>query len=200
MYLRSFLFCLLWLGNHALICAQNTYLSGIGSRWSDSFVEWELYCFDEDTAAAEEAAISDQYICGSLQLRWLNLKDDWSEWDFQYGDLRGTIKRKWRDDPTHWELRTFDGTAVTMRTLWGKDLREWRITDNDISLELRPRWGNQYDEWVVDDRKHGSFKLYTRQRNDPRDWDIEDGLGPAVSTPIKLALMFLGVYHGSPKQ
>lgn len=182
-----------------LALAQQPIFSGVSTRWNDSFVEWEAYCFESDTSAAADEA-PEEYTCGSLQLRWLNLKDDWTDWDFQLGDLRGSVRRKWKDDPTHWELRAFDGSVITMRTAWGNDFKEWRVTDNNITLSLRSRWGNQLDEWVVDDRSRGQFRLYTVHRNDPRDWSIEDGLTEEVSQTMKMALIFLAIYHASPKQ
>lgn len=181
------------------IHAQQPSFSGVSTRWNDSFVEWETYCFDPDTSAAADEA-PEEYTCGNLQLRWLNLKEDWTDWDFQLGDLRGSIRRKWKDDPTHWELRAFDGSVITMRAAWANDLNEWRVTDNNISLSLRSRWGNQLDEWIVDDRARGQFHLYTTHRNDPRDWTIEDGLSENIPQTMKLALIFLAIYHASPKQ
>lgn len=177
-------------------------LSGISTRWSDSFVEWELFAFAQDTTSEEEddSEAPDEESVGELKLRWLQMRDDWSEWDYHLGDERGTIKLKWKDDPTQWELRSYDGAVVTMRTAWNNDLTEWRVTDNSLSLTLRSRWTNQFDEWLVQDPARGTFYLYTLHRGDPRDWAIEDGLDGSVSPQMKLALVFLTVFQSTPRQ
>ncbi|MFN4079575.1 MAG: hypothetical protein ACK4NS_01640 [Saprospiraceae bacterium] len=166
-------------------------LSGLSARWSDSFVEWDLYGFDGEDAQEERI--------GHLQLRWLNLKDDFSEWEYQCGSQRGSIRLKWKDDPNNWELRTFDNETITMRTLFNGDLRQWRVTNNDYSLELRSKWQNQLDEWLVEDRARGIFYIYTARERDPRDWLIDDRLSDEVSPAMRMALAFLAVFHGSPK-
>lgn len=186
--------------------AQSLHFSGVSSRWSDSFVEWELYAVDpaDTTAAApaeetEEPPEPEEFVAGELKLRWLNVRDDWSEWDFLYEETRGTIRQKWKDDPNQWELRTYNGDIVTMRTAWPGDLKEWRVTDNSMALTLRSQWTNQLDEWLVDDRNRGRFYLYTYRERDPRDWVIEDNLTDEVSPAMKMAFIFLTVFHGSPK-
>lgn len=176
-------------------------LSGISTRWSDSFVEWDLFVFSQDSTENEtdDAEAPDEELYGGLQLRWLNVRDDWTEWDFTLGEERGTIRMKWKDDPTQWELRMYSGAVVTMRAAWANDLTEWRVTDNSISLTLRSRWTSQLDEWLVQDSARGSFYLYTLREGDPRDWAIEDGLDASVSEPVKLAMIFLAVFHSSPR-
>ncbi len=181
--------------------AQN--LSGISTRWSDSFVEWELFVFASDSAETAELGddeeLPDEALFGELKLRWLNLRDDWSEWDYQFGDERGTIRMKWKDDPSQWELRSYTGEVVTMRASWRDDLSEWRVTDNAISLQLKCRWSNQADEWLVQDSNFGTFYLYTLTQGDPRDWAIEDKLKAQISPAMKMALVFLTVFHASPR-
>jgi hypothetical protein len=174
--------------------------SSIATRWNDSFVEWDLYGQEipEDSEAAEEDE-GEEVEIGELQLRWLNVRDDWSEWDFRLGDQRGTIKQKWKDNPSEWELRTYDGSVVTMRATWAGDLKEWRVTDNSLILQLRSRWTNQFDEWLVDDSTYGRFYMYTFRSQDPRSWAIEDKLDQSVSPAMKMAFIFLTVYHASPK-
>ncbi len=170
--------------------------------WSDSFVEWALYVSAADSTQNEEddSEAPDEEEYGEMKLRWLNLRDDWSEWDFSIGDERGTIKMKWKDDPTQWELRTYSGAVVTMRAAWSNDLSEWRVTDNSISLTLRSRWTNQFDEWIVQDPTRGTFYMYTLVEGDPRDWAIEDNLDDSIPPTMKLALIFLTIYHSSPRR
>ncbi|MBK8968550.1 MAG: hypothetical protein IPM36_18160 [Lewinellaceae bacterium] len=174
-------------------------LSGISSRWSDSFVEWELFAFAPDSVQASEDDAPEEIAVGALQLRWLNVRDDWTEWEYSIGEEQGTIRMKWKDDPSQWELRTYSGDVISMRTAWRGDFSEWRVTDNTISLTLRSRWTSQLDEWLVQENTSGSFYMYTLVEGDPRDWAIEDGLDETVSQPMKMALIFLTVFHASPR-
>ncbi len=174
-------------------------LSGVSTRWSDSFVEWQVFAWPETTGDEEEQEKPDEIQVGEFRQRWGALRDDWSEWDYELFGERGAIRVKWKDDPTHWELRSETGQIVTMRTTWGKNLNDWRVTDNDIALSLRSRWTNQFDEWLVDDRDRGSFEMRTLRRGDPRDWDIDERLSEEVSLPMKTALIFLVFFHSTPK-
>ncbi|MBK8556378.1 MAG: hypothetical protein IPL65_11695 [Lewinellaceae bacterium] len=186
----------------ALLPAQQ--LSSIHTRWGDSFVEWEFFNFSTDSMAIQEAIDYEESFpeepAGEMKLRWLNLRDDWTEWDFEYGDLRGTIKMRWKDDPGFWELRSFNGDIVSMRLAWPGDPTEWRVTDNDITLMFRSRWKNQLNEWECDESQYGTFKVSSFHRQDPRDWAIDDLLDERVPDAMRLAMVFLAVYQSSPKQ
>lgn len=174
-------------------------LSGVSTRWSDSFVEWEVFAWPETTGDEENQEKPDEEKVGEFKQRWGALRDDWSEWDYELFGERGTIRVKWKDDPTHWELRSETGQVITMRTTWGKNLNDWRVTDNDFALSLQSRWTNQLDDWQVDDRNRGTFQMRTLRRGDPRDWDIDDRLSEEVSLPMKTALIFLVFFHSSPR-
>jgi len=180
-------------------------ISSVRTRWNDSFVEWEIYTTmlrdssDVSPENQEESEAPDEEPGGELKQRWRNIRDDWSEWDYQIGDEQGTIKVKWKDEPSQWELRSYDGHIITMRTSWPKDYTEWRVTDNSVSLTLRSKWKNQLDEWLVDDSAHGRFYMYTLHTQDPRDWAVEDNLDESVSQAMKTAMIFLTVFNGSPR-
>lgn len=180
-------------------------LSSVSTRWSDSFVEWEIYAvMPADTTQTEagddaDADKPEEELYGEFKLRWLHVRDDFSEWDYELGDERGTIKQKWKDDLSQWELRSYSGNVITMRTMWSNDLSEWRVTDNSITLNLKSKWKNQFDEWLVDDSNRGQFYLYTLAERDPRDWAIQDHLDEDVSDAMKMALIFITVFCGSPK-
>ncbi|MEI6408884.1 MAG: hypothetical protein WCR52_05855 [Bacteroidota bacterium] len=188
-----------------LFCLVNTLqgqkLSSASTRWNDSFVAWELYTSvpRDTTLPEEEGDAPEEARNGELKHRWLNVRDDWSEWDYQLGEEQGTIKVKWKDLPTQWELRSYDGNVITMRTAWGNDYSEWRVTDNDVTLILKSKWKTQFDEWLVDDRAHGKFYMYTLRERDPRDWAIEDKLGAEISQSLKIALMFLSIFNSVPR-
>lgn len=155
---------------------------------------------DSTATAPEPPAPPQEERYGEFKLRWLNVREDWTEWDFELGGERGTIRAKWKDDPSQWELRTYTGAIVTMRTAWPNDNTQWRVTDNTVTLLLKSRWTNQLDEWLVQDATHGKFYLYTLNRQDPRDWAIEDGLDATVSDAMKLAMVFLTVFQSTPRQ
>ena len=183
-----------------LLPAQS--LSTVSSRWSDSFVEWEIYAVmpqDSIDVGEDDEEGPQEELLGELKLRWLNMRDDFSEWDYEIGGERGTIKQKWKDDPSQWELRSYSGNIISIRTAWPNDYNEWRVTDNSIALNLKSRWTNQFDEWLVDDPSRGKFYMYTLAERDPRDWAIEDSLDESVSLSMKMALIFLTVFNGSPR-
>ena len=160
-------------------------LTGIGTRWNDTFSEWIVYTDEEDRE-------------GDLRLRW-RLQNDWTEWEYRLGESTGRIKLKWRDNPNEWEIR---GTnkVVTARTLWNNDFREWRITDNARQLTLKTRYGNLSEEWVLRSSNYGHFEMITSWEGDPRDWIIVDELDEQISLPMKMALVFVVVFHSSPKE
>ncbi len=166
------------------LAAQAQYLTGIATRYDDSFVEWNFFSEDEEE--------------GELKMRW-QLQDDWTQWDYRFEDAIGNIEMKWRDNPNEWELRG-NNKIVTARTLWNGDFKEWRISNSDFNLTLRTRWNNQLDEWELRDGDHGTFRMLTAWERDPRDWVIEDGLDEEVSFEMKLMLVFLVVFNSSPKQ
>lgn len=163
-------------------------LTGIATEWNDSFREWNLFAFEEE----EEQD-------GKLRLRWSG-GDDWTDWNYDLQDHYGTIRIKWRDNPNEWELRG-ENVIVTARTLWNNDPREWRITGpHGRQLTLKCRYGNRTDEWSITDDRYGHFEMYTQWQGDPRDWVIVDELIEEVSLPEKMAMVFIVLYHSSPKE
>jgi hypothetical protein len=126
-------------------------------------------------------------------------REDWSEWDFELGGQRGTIRQKWKDDPQQWELRTYTGAIITMRTSWNGDFKQWRISDNSVTLNLKSKWTNQLDEWLVQDDNYGNFYMYTLRSRDPRDWAIDDKLYPEISEEMKFAMVFIVIFNSMPQ-
>ena len=195
MAFRSLYLCIgLWLVGYNLTAQTFSTLS---TRLIDSFLEWEIYAWPaQDTTTMEDDDEEDspeEELVGEMKLRWLQVKEDWSEWEFQLRGERGTIKAKWRNDLTQWELRTYSGNVITIRTAWPNDDTQWRITDNSVSLLFKSRWTNQFDEWQCEDKAHGNFYVSTLRRNDPRDWAIDDRSKETVSEYLKLAMVFITV-------
>lgn len=160
--------------------------TGVGTKWSDDFIEWNLY-----TDLDEEAET------GEILMRW-QMQRDWTEWDFNVDETRGTIRQKWKGDPSQWEING-PNEIITARMLWKGDIREWRVTNNSITLTLKSRWGNNLNEWQLKGDRYGTFHLVTRWENDPREWEIFDDLDEKISPTMKIALVFLATYHSSPK-
>jgi hypothetical protein len=176
-------------------------LSGVSTQWSDSFVSWDLFTFETtvpetDTTKAEVEEVK----IGELKQRWLDAREDWTEWDFNLDERQGTIKLKWKSDPSSWELRTFDGDIVTMKTIWNDDFTQWRISNGSFSLDLRSRYTSDYGEWNVADKKRGNYQIAVQYINDPRDWVIDDQLDEEVPVSMKMAMVFIVIYHSSPRQ
>ncbi|MGK0387422.1 MAG: hypothetical protein ACI94Y_000148 [Maribacter sp.] len=159
-------------------------LYGISTAWDDSYKEWVIYTTDEEQE-------------GEIELRWAS-KDDWSEWDYRLDEESGSIKQKWNNDPSQWELRG-GNEIITMRTKWSNDFTEWRISAGGETFTLKSKYRNQLEEWELQGDTYGKFEMYTTYENDPRDWEIIDELDEEVSFHIKMAMLFIVMYHGTPK-
>ena len=122
------------------------YLTGIETKWSDSFAEWTIFTDDEELE-------------GELKMRWA-LQNDWTEWDYRIGDVTGRIKVKWKDNPNEWEVRG-ENKVVTCRTVWNNNFREWRITDNTNRVTLKTKFGNLNDEWILRNSDKGTFEMFS---------------------------------------
>lgn len=175
---------ILWLVLHVVtLPAQN--LTGMSTNWSDSFVEWTVYTAEEEVE-------------GNLKMRW-QMQNDWSQWDYRVGEQSGEIKMKWKDDPTNWEVRG-DNQIIFAHTKWKDDFSEWRIAGERHVLNLKTRYRNDGNDWLVQDDNLGTFEIFTEYEGDPRDWIIVDELKPDVELPLKMAILFLAIYHSSPRQ
>jgi hypothetical protein len=166
------------------IASHAQYITGIGTKWSDEFTEWNIYTDDED-------------LVGEITMRW-QMQRDWTEWDFNLGDESGTIKLKWKNDPNLWEING-NNELITARTLWKDDASEWRITNNSQSITLKRRWNNNFNEWSLKSDKHGEFDIITDWEGDPREWIVKDDLDEDISDAMKVAILFLVTFHSSPK-
>ncbi len=129
-------------------------------------------------------------------MTWQN-QNDWSQWEYSLGDFNGTIKMTFTNQPGQWDIRG-GGTVITAKAKWANDWREWRITDNSTTLTFKTKWGNSFDKWVLRDTDHGSFEVSTLWNGDPREWEIIDELDEDISLPMKMAMLFVVIYHSSP--
>ena len=162
--------------------ASAQLLSGAGARWSDSFREWVIYAGEDE---------------GDLRLRWQDA-DKWDEWEYNIAGLSGAIKIKWPNDPGEWEIRSNEGEIVSAKILWNNNFREWRISDNDIQLTLTCRYNSTWDEWEVQGN-YGNMDIYSAFTGDPRDWVVIDELDKDVPAAMRIAILFIVLYHSSPR-
>lgn len=160
-------------------------LTGLATRWNDSFSEWIAFT---DTEGQD----------GELRQRWQG-QDDWTEWQYRLGESTGTIKLKWREDLNEWEARG-DNQIASARTVWRDNFREWRITDGKNTLTLSSRYGNIWDEWTIRNSSAGPFEMYTNFEGDPRDWVVIDELDPSIPLTTKLLMMHVVLFQSTPKQ
>ena len=174
------------LGLLIMVCLECTAqnIVGVSARWSDSFREWVLITTDEDEV-------------GNLYLRWAN-REDWTQWDMRLRDTTADLRLKWSDNPNEWEVRCL-GTTVIARTMWNGDFSQWRIDDGTHKVVWKTKFGNQSDEWIIRDDKNGFFSLYTYWERDPREWVVVDELDAEVSYAMRLAMIFIAIFHSSPR-
>ena len=165
-------------------------LTGISARYNDAYVDWDVF-----------AADSVEDIVGNLVMTWQN-PDDWTQWTYRIGEKAGSIKPKWGraggNNVTEWDIRG-EGKIISASPLFIGDYRQWRVTNNDFSIELRCQDTPFCRKWVVQDEAHGIFIIYLNNDYDFRDWIIEDELDPSVSLPMKMTLVFLAMLNGVPK-
>jgi hypothetical protein len=159
-------------------------LTGISVKYNDAYVDWTIYTNDEDVE-------------GNLTMTWQS-PDDWSQWTYRIGEHTGTIKTKWNKDLSHWEIRG-DNKIISAQQTWQGDNRQWRITNNSFSLDLKCKYGNNWNDWEVDDSKRGKFSVLTAYQNDPRDWNIEDETTEEVPLTMKMTIVFLSIINSVPK-
>lgn len=163
-------------------------LTGISSKWDDSFIEWTVYTDDPE---------ADEDFTGDLEMRWIQ-QNDFTKWDYDVENERGRIETKRHNDLSEWQIFG-NGEIITMRPRWPRDFSEWRITDNSKTIYFKTRY-NSGDEWVVGSEDYGYFTVYTEYRRDPRDWIIIDEMHPEVSLPMKMAMVFLAVFNSAPRE
>ncbi len=159
-------------------------ITGIATEWRDDFIEWNIFTDDADE--------------GEINMRW-QLQRNWTDWEYSLGDIHGSIRLKWPNDPNHWDINGNDD-SITARTLWKGDPTEWRITNNSQTITLKSRWKNNFNEWRIKEDKYGDFEMATNWEDDPREWIVDDYLDEEISLSMKIAILFIVTYHSAPKE
>ena len=181
-YTKAFGTCIALLLFWSSVDAQS--LAGLSTKWDDSFNEWIVYTTDAE-------------LVGEIVMRW-PLRNDWSEWDYRIGELSGSIRIKWKDDPNLWELRG-GSEIVTIRTVFQDDFRQWEVKTSGFTVDVKSKWANILEEWYVEGSRSGKFDMFTAWEGDLRDWVVEDQLDPAISIHVKLGLVFIPILYTTPK-
>jgi hypothetical protein len=172
--------CVLILFAFSTVSAQ--FMTEITTKRPNNFTEWEIYTEKEEDFPTGE-------------LRWqYNMQGDFSDWEYDVERNNGSIRLKWKNDPTQWEFRG-DGTLIHARIIYPNDFTEWRITDNVMST-----YRNDLSEWRVEDEQYGKFLIRVKYQNDARTWEIFDELSKEIPFTMKMAMVFTAVYHSVPKR
>ncbi len=171
----------------AFCSASAQFITEITTKRPNDFTEWEIYTEkDADFPTGE--------------LRWqYNMQGDFSDWEYDVERNNGSIRLKWKNDPTQWEFRG-DGTLIHARIIYPNDFTEWRITDNVMSVNLYTTYRNDLSEWRVEDEQYGKFLIRVKYQNDARTWEIFDELSKEIPFTMKMAMVFTAVYHSVPKR
>jgi len=167
-----------------LPCWADAQLMGADTRWNDSFREWILY-----GPEGEEI--------GRLYLRW-PFQDNWLDWVIEAGEYSGQARQKWPGNPNAWEIR-YANEVITARTVYPGDPTQWRIISPGSQLTFQARHPAFREEWNLRDDSRGQFQVYTLYEGDPRQWNVDDRTDETISPTMKLAMLFLVLYHSSPK-
>ena len=160
------------------------YIYGISTEWDDSFKEWIIWAEEEE-------------FDGSLSMRW-PLRNDWSEWDFEFSGQRGAFYLKRQNDPEYWE-GSMGNQLVSCRTVWPGDRRSWMVVQGDKRMQISTAFGNIADEWIAEDSRYGRLRIFTDWEGDPRDWIIEDELSDEIPLLMKLMMIHIALMQSIPR-
>lgn len=186
--LRLFILAALWVVGSSCasidLVAQN--MGGIYALWDDDLREWVIL----DTEGNE---------AGSLAMRWA-VQNDIAFWDYSFGEHRGEIRARWRDNYQEWQVQE-GNEIITLRQTWRDIPTEWELTnDGDIRLSWLTRWTNTPEEWELRNKEEfGRFEVFTAYEGDPRDWVIIDETDPDFSVAARMGMVFIPILMVLPK-
>lgn len=163
---------------------SSAQLTAADTRWNDSFREWVLY-------GPEEREIGQLYLRSPFD-------DNWLDWVIELGEYTGQARQKWPGKPDAWEIR-YANEVITARTVFPGDPTQWRIISPQTQLTFTARHPNLREEWLLRDDRYGRFSVYTLYEGDPRQWNVEDQTGERISPAMKITLLFIALYHSTPR-
>ena len=153
------------------------------TKWNDSFKEWTIYTEDENTE-------------GSLEMLW-KMEGDLTEWTFEIDELTGRIKLR-TQNPGFWEFRS-GNEIITAQTVWPGDSSEWRFTDGKHVIILKSKYYEIPTVWFTRGEEFGYMDIFREYEEDPTIWLVEDFLNDEISPLYRLGLVFVAVFHSTPK-
>jgi len=162
---------------------QSQSIIALETKWHDSFKEWTIHTEGDS-------------IEGSLEILW-KLDDDWTEWTFEIGDLVGQAKQRF-NDPGFWEFRSGQ-EIITAQTVWSRDFTQWRLTDGEYIIKLRSKYRDMPVLWYSEGEQYGYIDIFREYEDDPSLWLIDDSLEEEISPLYRMAMIFLVIYHSTPK-
>ena len=174
----------LFLSIYCLQVGFNQTLTGVSTIWDDDYREWSLFTA-EDTLNL-----------GTLELTGL-INSPRMDWSYRVLESFGRIRNIQRNNYTTWEVQG-PYNLVNVRQQWPDDLREWRVTDNRLTVNWRSRYQHHYEEWVLSHGDYGHFSMYTLNPGDPRDWVIVDKMRDDFPFEMKMAFVFVTIFFTSP--
>ncbi len=180
------LFVLLYSNSTTLLSQSELY--SINSVWDDSATEWKLYGWDNDGEDIE----------GELRIKW-GLRNDFSEWIADYNEQYITIRQKYNNDNTRWELRSDSGIIIDIKSKWRGDNTEWTISSGDQKIKWHSEYRNDLNLWYFEDENIGYMEMITYENNDSRDWEIIDNAA-TITDEMKIAALFITLYNTTPKR
>lgn len=155
----------------------------VETEWSDSFKEWKIHSEGDSLE-------------GKLEMLW-KINNDWTQWTFEFGELTGRINQKF-NNPEFWEIRAGD-EIITAKTVWSGDRSAWRFTDGKHIIRLKSKYYDLPWLWYSKGEEHGYIDIYREYEEDPRLWLVDDFLDEEISVSYKIALIFITLYHSTPK-
>lgn len=183
MWNMKWILFLIYCSSLQCLTAQIQYTE-VHSIWDDRLGEWEVIGIEN----GEEIVIK-------IVLKW-PLQNHWEEWRIESDHINGTIKTKWRNDLSRWELRD-ENSIIYMNQVHRGDVNRWEIREGVKRLYVVTRFYNNANEWILP--RSENWIMSTEYKNDTRDWLIDDFLEESYSPSFKLAMIFISLWQSIPK-
>jgi len=171
-----------------LICSTGLFgqkipnILAVVAKSDYSAEEWIIYTDDEN-------------ITGSLMLTYPGT-GDLSQWSYRIGEFSGSFRAPDKRNMNLWETRG-DNYTYTCRPIWSNNPYQWKITDNNQSLELKAKGNYAPEHWISKIDNKIVFEMLTHTEGDPRGWDVYDDLNEEWPLPARMSLICLVLIHSA---
>ncbi len=172
---------------------QGQDLRYFSTFYSDSFKKWQTeYVVDP---FQEEIEIDE----GRFGITW-ELNDDWTEWNYESGDLRGSVYIKGHQSSPYFELINQDQESLISRVVWPRDYSKWKISNDSTYFELEQKFSFDNEEWVLtDDKRKPVCTFITITEGDKREWAVEFHTDEVIEFEIQQLCSLIIIYVVCPK-